>query len=227
MTRVATQPLDSAACAKADDAFYAAHPEFVREDGSRIPLSATDPSQADLRAEWLDLYEASGGEVETLGDKTKPDDPVQPCPLVSHVVELVTDDGHSIPHAAFRMELIDGTVVTGALDETGCAIVEGLPPDTPFYLSFPDDADVRAKAFAARMKQGLDEAARDTVMGVLALPDAEVRRVDAVFRSYHGAAIAERCRVVFAGDDHLPLIEHLLAHARLVGGIELLEAGAG
>lgn len=75
-----SRPLNPDAVRAADDEFYANHPEFVK-DGQRIPLSATDPSQAALRAEWVALYEKHNGAVEPDAPTPKePDDPVQPCP---------------------------------------------------------------------------------------------------------------------------------------------------
>lgn len=77
-----SRPLDTQAVKAADDEFYAKHPELVK-DGKRIPLSATDPSQAALRKEWVDLYKKNGGKEEGEDEKMpakKPDDPVQPCP---------------------------------------------------------------------------------------------------------------------------------------------------
>ncbi|MEZ5582694.1 MAG: M91 family zinc metallopeptidase [Candidatus Competibacteraceae bacterium] len=71
-----------AAIKKADDDFYKNHPEFVK-DGKRVPLSASDPGQAELRKEWMDSYIAHGGEYEetdTTKPKKKPADPVTPCP---------------------------------------------------------------------------------------------------------------------------------------------------
>lgn len=86
----ATRPLNKDAVKKADDEFYANHPELV-EDGKRVPLSATAPSQKGLRSEWMQLYEKNGGEVEGRKPaKKKPDDPVQPCPLED-------DESTSIP----------------------------------------------------------------------------------------------------------------------------------
>lgn len=78
-----SRPLNSDAVKAADDEFYAKHPELVKE-GKRIPLSATDPSQAGLRQEWVELYKKHGGKEEDDTNKPpakKPADPVQPCPL--------------------------------------------------------------------------------------------------------------------------------------------------
>lgn len=90
-----SRPLNRDAVKAADDEFYAKHPEFVK-DGKRIPLSDTDPSQADLRKEWVVLYKKHGGKEE--GDKNKPpvkkpDDPVQPCPLATQDPGITTVSG--------------------------------------------------------------------------------------------------------------------------------------
>ncbi|MFO1350304.1 MAG: hypothetical protein U1F68_06335 [Gammaproteobacteria bacterium] len=77
------RPLNAEAVKKADDEFYANHPEFVK-DGKRIPLSADDPAQAALREEWVKLYEKNNGKVEQDDPKPpakKPAAPVQPCPV--------------------------------------------------------------------------------------------------------------------------------------------------
>ncbi|MFN8660230.1 MAG: hypothetical protein U0105_28090, partial [Candidatus Obscuribacterales bacterium] len=79
------RPLNAEAVKKADDEFYANHPELVK-DGKRIPLSASDPAQAALREEWVNLYKKHGGEEEGKKEEEKkppakkPADPVQPCP---------------------------------------------------------------------------------------------------------------------------------------------------
>ncbi|WP_418315122.1 hypothetical protein [Piscinibacter sakaiensis] len=73
------RPLDPAAVKAADDAFYAKHPEFIAADGSRIPLSATDPTQAALRREWRNAYVAAGGGVAGGGPGKKPGPGAQPC----------------------------------------------------------------------------------------------------------------------------------------------------
>jgi len=65
MCRRAKRPLNKAAVKKADAEFYANHPEL-----KGLPLSATDPKQATLRREWMDLYIKHGGEVEDAKGKS-------------------------------------------------------------------------------------------------------------------------------------------------------------
>jgi hypothetical protein len=75
------RPLNPAAVKKANDEFYANHPEMVGEDGKKIPLSPGDPAQASQRAEWFQLYLKNGGQEETKPASTKkPEAPVAPCP---------------------------------------------------------------------------------------------------------------------------------------------------
>ena len=54
-----SRPLSKNAVKKADAEFHAKHPELKGQ-----PLSRTDPSQASLRREWVDLYKKHGGKVE-------------------------------------------------------------------------------------------------------------------------------------------------------------------
>ena len=85
-TRRAKRPLNAEACDAADDEIYARHESDPRPNalfdanGNRRALSATDPAQADLRREWMDLYIANGGEVEGGGGSGGGTDPVTPCP---------------------------------------------------------------------------------------------------------------------------------------------------
>lgn len=81
MSRVAKRPLNQAAVAAADDQFYGAHPEMVREDGTRIPLDPSDPRQRALRSEWMDDYLANGGELEEPESEREPESAEEPCPL--------------------------------------------------------------------------------------------------------------------------------------------------
>lgn len=82
MSRVAKRPLNSAAVHAADDQFYANHPEMIDSNGRRIPLSPSDPTQAALRSEWMDLYIANGGELEGEEEDNEetPPAPVEDCP---------------------------------------------------------------------------------------------------------------------------------------------------
>jgi len=87
MSRRAKRPLNPNATQAADDEIYARHANDPRPnplydaEGNRRPLSGTDPAQADLRREWMDLYIANGGEIENPSpDPAPPDDPIPWCP---------------------------------------------------------------------------------------------------------------------------------------------------
>ena len=99
MSLRAVPPLNQSAAQKADDAFYAAHPEYVRTDGTRIPLSADDPNEEALRQEWLALYGANGGKVKGAAPVPKPPgQPVEPCPIdktvTVRIVSLTFESDH-------------------------------------------------------------------------------------------------------------------------------------
>jgi hypothetical protein len=67
MMQRAKRPLDPAAVLKANDAFYAAHPQMI-EDGRRIPISTqpNDPCAGSMREEWMRHYVAAGGAVDPV-----------------------------------------------------------------------------------------------------------------------------------------------------------------
>ncbi len=95
-------PLNSGASQKADDEFYALHPEFVNPDGTRIPLSGTDPAQEGLRQEWLALYQKNGGKVSGQPEAPKPPQkPDQPCPVTKTVTAKIVS-------LTFRSDHLDG-----------------------------------------------------------------------------------------------------------------------
>src|SRR2546426_12276323 len=79
MSRVAKRPLNQAVVRAADDQFYAAHPEMLHEDGSRIPLDPSDPRQRALRSEWMDYYVANGGELEEPEPEREAGSSEEPC----------------------------------------------------------------------------------------------------------------------------------------------------
>jgi hypothetical protein len=87
MSRRATRPLNPNAVQAADDEIYQRHEAAPRANplydaaGNRLSLSATDPTQTDLRREWMDLYIENGGQVkETSPDPTPPGQVVTICP---------------------------------------------------------------------------------------------------------------------------------------------------
>jgi hypothetical protein len=81
--RRATTPLNPDAARAADDAVNA-------QTGGR-PLT-TGPEDEDLRRQWMEAYEAAGGEVEHTGGRSQrdPTDPVAPCPKRLTTLELIS-----------------------------------------------------------------------------------------------------------------------------------------
>ncbi|MDD2735381.1 MAG: hypothetical protein PHF56_15695 [Desulfuromonadaceae bacterium] len=71
-------PLDSAAVKKADDEFYANHPEYI-QNGKRVPLDPNNPADSAACAEWRASYIKNGGKEKESPPQKKPDDPVQHC----------------------------------------------------------------------------------------------------------------------------------------------------
>lgn len=60
MTTSIVPPLNREASTAADNAFYARHPEMVK-NGKRQPIDAHDPAHAGLREEWRQSYAQAGG----------------------------------------------------------------------------------------------------------------------------------------------------------------------
>lgn len=133
MTRL-VRPLDAGAVAGADDAFYARHPELVQK-GSRVPLSPTDPRQAALRKEWVDLYKQQGGKVENgaaAPSRSRPDELAQACPDDNWIeLKYLYCDGSPVGGARYLVhDRGSGAIVAqGTLDSSGfahCALPLGL-----------------------------------------------------------------------------------------------------
>lgn len=112
MAKIASKPLNWDAVAAADDAFYAAHPEFV-VNGCRVPLDPCDPTQADLRDEWMRLYEDAGGEAYHGRHTPTCDHPVEPCPgQAALMVQVVREDGTPVEGALVELASSDATATT-------------------------------------------------------------------------------------------------------------------
>jgi hypothetical protein len=66
---------------------------------------------------------------------------VQECPLRKKKtwieIELVGEDDKPIPGVPYRILLVDGSTVEGALDETGSARVDDIDPGT-CVVTFPE-----------------------------------------------------------------------------------------
>ena len=80
-------PLDEEAVDSADDRFYSKYPSLVDGDGNRIPLSADDPAQEQMRRDWIEMYkeelEKKNSGKDDPKDPTDPEDPIDPitpCP---------------------------------------------------------------------------------------------------------------------------------------------------
>ena len=136
-----SRPLSRDAVRKADDAFYANHPEFV-QNGRRIPLSTTDPKQSDLRKEWTALYQQNGGGVESDREQlpeTKPGTATASCPLTeTNWVELeyLYADGTGVANACYVVKDSESgaLLAEGTLDECGYAWVD-LPNEVETITS--------------------------------------------------------------------------------------------
>lgn len=136
MGRRAKRPLNRSAVQAADDQFYANHPEFV-QNGRRIPLDANDPAQADLRREWMDLYEANGGEVEGGSTPSNPppapppdpggENPENP-PAPSPTPENPTPPLTPLPDPPSNCDPAD-PVTPCPLPQKGCLVVQVLDED--------------------------------------------------------------------------------------------------
>ncbi|MEO8131540.1 MAG: hypothetical protein ABI822_30880, partial [Bryobacteraceae bacterium] len=148
MSRRAKRPLNEEAVKAADDEIYKRHESDPRPNplydvnGNRTPLSATDPAQTALRTEWMDLYVANGGEIESSAkDPTPPGQPVKPCPgdpscppgsgTVKHDPIPNSDPDKAnlsvrLVHACDSTPLKDGTVrITGPESREGTTAADG------------------------------------------------------------------------------------------------------
>jgi len=132
-----TRPLNSDAVSAADEELYANHKDDKRpnalfdKDGNRKKLDATDPSQADLRKEWCDLYEKHNGEVENPDEppETPPDEPLPDCPDAPVVPEEPEEPDPTITAKWSKHEVVPNHNST-------------YPPATAPTDTIPDDAKV-------------------------------------------------------------------------------------
>lgn len=144
----ATLPLNSQACSAADEQIYAAHANDPRPNalydanGNRLLLDADDPSQEALRAEWMDYYEANGGEVEGEDSGGSTDDPVETCPYENAPADPTK------AHIFVTAHMPDGTAIPGADVYIDSAFV-GLTDTNGFF----DHGDVEPGTYEASISK--------------------------------------------------------------------------
>jgi predicted Zn-dependent protease with MMP-like domain len=145
-------PLNQESATRADDEFYAHHPELV-QDGKRIPLDANDPAQANLREEWIDLYVANGGKLEATAPSKKPADIIQSCLICAAdkgllVVNVV--DPHGLPiegalvsaNGLRKTTDLRGIADFGAVD-AGVYTITARKDDYRMFGPYEDTAEVK------------------------------------------------------------------------------------
>ncbi|MFW6161638.1 MAG: carboxypeptidase regulatory-like domain-containing protein, partial [Planctomycetota bacterium] len=135
MSRRATRPLDPEATSAADEDIYARHEGDPRPnalydaEGNRTPLDPYDPAQADLRSEWMDLYEAHGGEVETPDRPSREtDSPAEPCPLQHGDLVVTVLDADGSPVEGAEVQVLGPEERHGVTGAEGHAEFTGLEP---------------------------------------------------------------------------------------------------
>ena len=138
-------------------------------------------------------------------------DPVQHCPSSKMVIELVTDDGYSIPETRYRMRLETGEWRHGVLGEDGRAIIEDLPPNTGFRIWYYDEDDIRVKAFAARLNSAIEQRSTDEILGIISNPPSLLISIDQSMQRYFGKNIEEDCLGAFSEGEERILIRGLLS----------------
>ncbi len=141
--RRATQPLNPAAVSAADSEIYSKHADDPRPNalydasGNRRALNPCDPGQAALRSEWMDLYVAHGGQVETGGPSCNPLTPVQPCPLKNKKPAPGPSDNPKLAHIEVYVRSNMGIPIEGAEVD-----INGAPAGLTDVDGFCDCGDV-------------------------------------------------------------------------------------
>lgn len=146
MSRIAARPLNQAAVASANDAFYAAHPEMIGADGERIPIG-DGADHAAYRSEWMDLYVAAGGKLEE-DDPGGSEDPVQPCPLSWIKFQFLASDG-DLPLAGIQAVIVDpsGREIRRTTDDQGLIEIRPAEPGS-WAISTPLDGRTISDTFS-------------------------------------------------------------------------------
>lgn len=127
MSRKATRPLDDAAVAAANDEFYRRHPEMI-VDGERVPLDARSARHAPMREEWMDLYVAHGGEVESANPPPDtPDGPEPVCPERCGDLAVSVTSHEGDPLQGYRLEISGPESRAGTTTADGSRLFSALP----------------------------------------------------------------------------------------------------
>jgi hypothetical protein len=85
-----------------------------------------------------EALQASGEASDASFRAQSPEEPVVSCTQPTWVeIQLLDSEGKPVPNARYRLELPDGSVLEGQLDENGLAGVDGIDPGN-CDLTFPD-----------------------------------------------------------------------------------------
>lgn len=121
--RRASLPLNPEAVKKADEVILA------KTNGRK--LDPTDPNDAALRAEWMNLYEAAGGKVTRQQRRRKPAEPREPCGTKFIDLHYYNQDGTGVAGASYLVKSgSTGKILSeGQLDGDGYKHIDGISDD--------------------------------------------------------------------------------------------------
>ena len=139
MPRIVTKPFDKQAVKGATDSFYNIHPEMV-QNGKRIPLDPCNPKHAAMQSQWMDLYEAYGGNTQRGTMDRKCGECVENCPcskksLYVRVAED-TSRGAIFGTANVRVVIQGPETREGMTNDVGEVLFYGVEPGEYFVEAY-------------------------------------------------------------------------------------------
>jgi len=155
---------------------------------------------------------------------TNVDTPVSACPFSDQtgahdqdfVVEVFTDEDLPIPKVSFCARLETGEVRNGITGDDGTKTLTGVPPNKVLEITYDDPDDVRNKAIAVRLNNGITQSSFSMVAGALREPPSVLLKVSDAYSDLFGADLVEVCQSAFSPDTGLDEIAYLLA----LGGLD-------
>jgi hypothetical protein len=133
-------------------------------------------------------------------------------------IRLKDDAGHPIPDTSFKLLFSDDSSREGTLGRAGIAVIKD-PPEGPFAVFFPDQADILAKSLAACCRDAVAAADVKEVCRFLQHPPdiiaAAIEAYSDYYDDYGGKGLLEDLYACVADDDALAAVEGLMAYAGL------------
>jgi len=142
---------------------------------------------------------------------------VQQCASSNFIVQLITDDGYSIPEASFKIAFNSGEIRFDTLDLDGKRQIVSAPENEGFRITYLDHDDIRYKAFASRLNAAINRRDFEYIISILIMSPHEINMIENHLQRYFNKSIVDDCPNVDSPDENNDFMKSLIARFNSVG----------